>query len=97
MFTNNEFHSIFVVLFIILSGMKNIKILGTGCARCKQAEAVVRQTVAEMGIDAAVEKVEAIEKIMEYDVLTTPAIVVDEVVKIKGRVPSVQEIKALLA
>lgn len=77
--------------------MKNIKILGTGCAKCKQVEAIVRSTVAEMGIDATVEKIEDIEKIMEYNVLVTPVLVIDEVVTIKGRVPSGPEVKALLA
>jgi small redox-active disulfide protein 2 len=76
--------------------MKSIKILGTGCAKCKQVEAIVRSTVAEMGIDATVEKVEDIEKIMEYNVMVTPVLVIDEVVTIKGRVPSGSEVKALL-
>jgi small redox-active disulfide protein 2 len=76
--------------------MKNIKILGTGCARCKQVEAVVRETVAEMGIEATVEKIEDIEKIMAYNVMITPVLVIDEVVTIKGRVPSGAEVKALL-
>ncbi len=77
--------------------MKSIKILGTGCAKCKQVEAIVRSTVAEMGIDATVEKVEDIEKIMEYNVLVTPVLVIDEAVKIKGRVPSGAEVRALLS
>lgn len=77
--------------------MKNIKILGTGCAKCRQVEAVVRGTVAEMGIDATIEKVEDIEKIMEYNVLVTPVLVIDEEVRIKGRVPSGAEVKDLLA
>lgn len=77
--------------------MKSIKILGTGCARCRQMEQVVRNAVAHMGIDATVEKVEDIEKIMEYNVLVTPVLVVDEVVKIKGKVPSEAEVEMLLA
>jgi small redox-active disulfide protein 2 len=77
--------------------MKSIKILGIGCAKCKQVEAIVRSTVAEMGIDATVEKIDDIEKIMEYNVLVTPVLVIDEEVKIKGRVPTVAEVKALLA
>jgi small redox-active disulfide protein 2 len=76
--------------------MKSIKILGTGCAKCKQVEAVVRNTVAEMGIDATVEKVEDIQKIMEYNVMVTPVLVIDEVVTIKGRVPTAAEVKDLL-
>ena len=77
--------------------MKSIKILGTGCAKCKQVEAIVRSTVAEMGIDVTVEKIEDIEKIMEYNVLVTPVLVIDEEIKIKGRVPSAPEVRALLA
>lgn len=77
--------------------MRSIKILGTGCAKCKQVEAIVRNTVAAMGIAATVEKVEDIEKIMEYNVLVTPVLVIDEEVKIKGRVPSEPEVRALLS
>ena len=76
--------------------MKTIKILGTGCPKCKQTEAIVRKTLDELGIEANVEKVEDIEKILEYNILTTPAVVLDEVVIIKGRVPSVSEVRELL-
>lgn len=72
--------------------MKHIKILGTGCAKCKQTEAMIRETIAKYTIEATVEKVEDIEKIMTYNILSTPAVVVDEVVKIKGKVPSESEI-----
>lgn len=77
--------------------MKNIKVLGTGCAKCKQMENTVRAVVASMGIEATVEKVEDIEKIMEYNVMITPVLVIDEKVTIKGRVPTEQEVKALLS
>jgi small redox-active disulfide protein 2 len=77
--------------------MKNIKILGTGCPKCKQTEAIVRQAVAEMGLEAQVEKVEDMMQIMSYNILSTPAVVVDEVVKLKGRVPSVGEVKEILS
>ena len=72
--------------------MQIIKILGTGCARCKQTEQLVKEVIAKNGIDAIVEKVEDIQLIMEYNILSTPAVVVEEVVKIKGRVPSEKEI-----
>ena len=75
--------------------MKNIKILGTGCPKCKQTEAVVRQVVDELGLEAQIEKVEDIMQIMAYNILTTPAVVVDEEVKIKGRVPSAGEVRSL--
>jgi small redox-active disulfide protein 2 len=76
--------------------MKTIKILGTGCAKCKKTEEIVRQVVEEMGVEAEIIKVEDIMQIMAYNVLSTPAVVVDEVVRIKGRVPLVNEVKGLL-
>jgi len=73
-----------------------IKILGTGCAKCKQLAANAQQAVNEMGIEATIEKVEKIEDIMEYGVMKTPALVVDEQVKVMGRVPSAEDIKKYL-
>lgn len=73
-----------------------IKVLGTGCANCKKLEAHAREAVKELGIDATVEKVEDIQGIMAYGVMKTPALVVDEKVKVMGRVASVADIKALL-
>ena len=64
-----------------------IKILGAGCAKCKTTVAVVEKVVAEANIDANIEKVEDMMEIMSYQVLSTPAVVVDWQVKIKGRVP----------
>lgn len=76
--------------------MRTIKILGTGCAKCRQMENTVRNVVAGLGIDATIEKVEDIEKIMEYNVMVTPVLVIDEKVTIKGRVPTEAEVKTLL-
>ena len=76
--------------------MKNIKILGTGCPKCKKTTALVEEVVKETGADATVEKVEDIMKIMEYNIMTTPAVVIDGEIKIKGRVPSKAEIAELL-
>jgi len=76
--------------------MKHIKILGTGCPKCKQTEAVVKEVIDQLGIEATIEKVEDIEKIMEYNVLSTPALLIDEEIKIKGRVPMSDEVKLLL-
>lgn len=73
-----------------------IKILGTGCAKCKQLAANAQQAVNEMGIEATVEKVDKIEDIIEYGVMKTPALVVDEKVKVMGRVPSAEDIKKYL-
>jgi small redox-active disulfide protein 2 len=76
--------------------MKTIKVLGTGCAKCKSTMAAAEEAVKQSGVDATVIKVEDIQEMMKYNILTTPALVVDEVVMIKGRVPSVDEIAALL-
>lgn len=76
--------------------MKHIKILGTGCPKCKKTEEIVQQVVTELGLEATIEKIEDIQKIMEYNVLTTPVLVIDEQVKIKGRVPMPEEVKQLL-
>jgi small redox-active disulfide protein 2 len=74
----------------------NIKILGTGCPRCKALEQITRNAVAEMGITAEIEKVEDIMKIMNYGVMRTPALVIDEKIALSGRVPSQTELKELI-
>jgi len=76
--------------------MKAIKILGTGCPKCKQTEAIVKEVVEQNNIEANVIKVEDIAEIMQYNVLTTPVLVIDEDIKIKGRVPSKTEVQDLL-
>lgn len=73
-----------------------IKVLGTGCSKCHQLEENTRKAVSELGIDASVEKVENIKDIMKYGVMKTPALVVDEKVKVMGRVPTAEEIKKFL-
>lgn len=74
----------------------NIKVLGTGCAKCKKLEESTRVLVEELNLDATVEKVEDIMQIMEYGVMTTPALVIDEKVVMKGKVPSNKELTKLL-
>lgn len=74
----------------------NIKILGTGCSRCKSLEQVTRNAVAEMGIKADIVKEEDIVKIMSYGVMHTPALVIDEKIALSGRVPSLAEIKEII-
>lgn len=76
--------------------MKHIKILGTGCPKCKQTEALVKQIVEENSIEASIEKVDDIVKIMEYNVMSTPVLVIDEEIKVKGKVPSKSEVLELL-
>ena len=74
-----------------------IKILGTGCSICKNLEKLTREVVERNGFTATITKVEDILAIMKYGVMATPALVVDEKVEIKGRVPSADEIKAILS
>ena len=73
-----------------------IKVLGTGCAKCKSLEKITRIAVEELNLDANVEKVEDIQKIMEYAVMRTPALVIDEKVVLSGQVPKVSQMKDLL-
>ena len=73
-----------------------IKVLGTGCPKCKTLEKVTREAVAETGLDATVTKVEDITEIMNAGVMMTPALIIDGKIVVKGRVPSVEEIKRLL-
>ncbi|QDO94593.1 thioredoxin family protein [Formosa sediminum] len=73
-----------------------IKILGTGCPKCQAMTGIVKDVIAEQHIDATVEKIENIEDIIRYNVMSTPALVINEVITIKGRVPSKNEVIALL-
>lgn len=70
-----------------------IKILGTGCPKCKTLEKMTREVVEQNGVVADIVKVEDIMEIMRHGVMATPALVVDGVVVIKGRIPSTDEIK----
>jgi small redox-active disulfide protein 2 len=73
-----------------------IKVLGTGCAKCKKLEEEARKAVAESGIEASVEKVTDLNDIMAYNVMMTPALVIDEKVVSAGRVLSAKKIIAFL-
>jgi small redox-active disulfide protein 2 len=73
-----------------------IQVLGTGCTKCKSLEKAVREVVVQNGIDAEVTKVEDIMEIMKFNVMTTPALVVDGKVVVKGCVPSNDELKQIL-
>lgn len=73
-----------------------IKVLGTGCAKCKQLEKDIFNALAEMDLAADVEKVRDIKKIMSYKVMSTPALVVNGKVKVAGRVPRADELKKLI-
>jgi len=74
-----------------------IAILGTGCAKCRKTEEVVKKAVEEMEVEAAIFKVEDIKEIMNYRVMMTPAVAIDGKVVIAGKVPTVDEVKTLLA
>lgn len=75
----------------------NIKVLGTGCTKCKKLEQLTKEVVAEMGIDASVEKEEDIYKIMQYGVMRTPGLVINEKVVLSGKFPKTSELKELLS
>lgn len=77
--------------------MISIKVLGTGCSKCKKLAQRVQQAVDESGLMAEIDKVEKIEEIVEYGVFTTPALLVNGEIKCKGHVPSIKTIKELLA
>ena len=73
-----------------------IKVLGPGCARCQQLEKTVKEDVKELGIDVEIEDIKDIKKIMEYPILTTPGLVIDEKLVCSGRVPSKAEITTFI-
>ena len=74
-----------------------IKILGSGCAKCNRQEQLTREVVTELGIEATFEHVKEIDKIMAYPIMTTPALVVDEEVKVSGRIPGKDELRGWLS
>jgi small redox-active disulfide protein 2 len=77
--------------------MKRIQILGTGCAKCDKLAANAEEAAKELGLECEVEKVTDIEAIMSFNVMMTPALAVDGDVKVVGKVPSIEDLKELLA
>ena len=75
----------------------NIKILGPGCARCHQLEKTTREVVKELGIDATIEEVKDMMKIVQYPILTTPGLIINEELVCVGRVPTKTELAHLIA
>ena len=73
-----------------------IKILGPGCARCQQLERTTKEVVKELGIDAEVEEIKDMKKIMEYPILTTPGLVINEKLVCSGRVPTKSEVTTFI-
>lgn len=74
----------------------DIKVLGPGCAKCEEAERIVKEAVAEAGIEATVEKVKDFMEFAKYGVFTTPAVVIDGKAKCVGKVPRKKEVLAWL-
>ena len=74
-----------------------IKILGSGCANCVNLERVTREALADLGVDATVEKVTDFPTIVGYGVMSTPGLVVDEKVVLSGRVPTAAQVRDILA
>jgi len=77
--------------------MKDIKVLGPGCAKCVELLNKTRQAALELNLECNVEKVSDIQKITGYGVMMTPALVVDGAVQVSGKVPSVEQIKELIS
>ena len=80
----------------IKADVKEIKILGPGCAKCKTTYQVIEKVINENNLNVQFTKIEDITEIMSYNIMGTPAVVVDGTVKIKGHVPSESEIKQIL-
>jgi small redox-active disulfide protein 2 len=77
--------------------MKKIEVLGTGCPNCKKLLELAQQAAKELDIDCQIIKVDDITKILEYEVMMTPALVVNGQVKLAGRVPKIEELKKLIS
>lgn len=80
------------------SGTKvgEVLVLGPGCAKCKKTYETVERVISENGLDVRLSKIEDIAEMMSYNIMTTPAVVVDGTVRIKGYVPSEDEVKKIL-
>ncbi len=76
--------------------MKKILILGTGCSKCRRLAEMAEFAAKDLKLDFDIEKVSDMNRILSFDVVSTPALVVDGEVKVAGRVPSVNEIKAMI-
>lgn len=77
--------------------MKTLQILGTGCARCRKLAEAAEEAAGSLGIEYTLEKVTDITAIMSFGVMTTPALAVDGKVKLSGKIPSVDELRKILA
>ena len=76
--------------------MKKLQILGMGCPKCNKLQEMTEQAAREMGIDYEVVKVNTIDEIKKFRIMMTPALAVDGVVKVYGRVPGLDELKQMI-
>ncbi len=76
--------------------MRIVKVYGPGCARCKQAEQIVRMAMEQAGVEATLQSVHDYQQMAADGIMSTPAVAVDGVVKATGRIPSVEEVKGWL-
>ncbi len=79
-----------------MAGTVSVKVLGSGCPNCRKLEALAKEVVGELGADASVEHVHDFRQIAAYGVMATPGLVVDEVVRSSGRIPSKAEVASWL-
>jgi small redox-active disulfide protein 2 len=77
--------------------MTKIQILGSGCAKCRQLTAITEQAAQDLGLRYELEKVTDVSRYADFGIMFTPALVVDDVVKLSGRVPSLEEVRTLLS
>ena len=76
--------------------MKDVKVLGPGCAKCVELMKQTELAIRELNLECSLEKVTDIDKIISYGVMMTPALVVDGIVKVSGKVPSLEDIKKMI-
>jgi small redox-active disulfide protein 2 len=76
--------------------MKTVKVYGPGCARCKQTEQIVRIAMEQVGVEATLLKVHDYQQMVADGIMSTPAVAVDSVVRVAGRIPTVEEVKSWL-
>jgi len=77
--------------------MTKIQILGSGCAKCRQLTAITEQAAQDLGLQYELEKITEVGRYADFGIMFTPALVVDDVVKLSGRVPSLEEVRKLLS
>ena len=87
---------VFITIHVVFRLYSEVLVLGPGCSKCKETYRVVERVIAENHLDVKLSKIEDIAEMMSYNIMTTPAVVVDGTVKIKGHVPTADEVKKAL-